>query len=95
MRKGASDRPAGSWAEVYVARDPVEAAAAIGLLEAEGIETSLRDMGVSLYPVTVGPLGEKRIAARAEDADEARILLRRAVEDGILPGGTVKEDGAR
>jgi hypothetical protein len=77
---------------VYVARDSVEAAAAAGLLEAEGIETRLRDMGVSLYPVTFGPLGEKRIAVRARDAAQARSLCRRAVEDGFLPEGMVKEE---
>lgn len=91
MRGEERAHPSAAWVEVYVAMNPVEAAAVTGLLEAEGIEARLRDMGVALYPVSVGPLGEKRIAVRAQDADSARRLLRGAVEDGLLPGGLVKE----
>ncbi|MBI5018383.1 MAG: DUF2007 domain-containing protein [Deltaproteobacteria bacterium] len=79
------------WTEVYIALNPVEASAVNGLLEAEEMESRQRDMGVSLYPVTLGPLGETRISVRARDADEARDLLRQAVADGVLPGGLVTE----
>lgn len=88
MRSEAS-LPFPAWAQVYVATNPVEAATVVGLLEAEGIEASLRDMGVALYPMTVGPLGEKRVAVRTPDAEAARALLQGAVEDGLLPGGLV------
>lgn len=70
--------------EVYVARDPVEALAAASLLEGAGFTPSIRDMAVVPYPVSLGPLGEKRIAVPAAESDEARALLGAAVEDGVL-----------
>ncbi len=44
----------------------------------------MRDMTITPYPVTLGPLGERHILVRAEDAEEARALLRAALEDGFL-----------
>lgn len=78
---------------VYVARDPVEASAVVAVLGAEGVEAAVRDMGVTPYPVSLGPLGEKRILVAAEDEGVAVAVLRRAVEDGVLPGGEVLEAG--
>lgn len=70
--------------EVYIALDLIEVGAVTGLLESEGIEARVRDMTIRPYPVSVGPLGEKRIAVAGDQAGRARELLRRAVEDGIL-----------
>jgi hypothetical protein len=70
--------------EVYVASDPIESSAVAGILEAAGLDVRVRDMAISPYPVTVGPLGEKRIAVPGEQAEEARALLIAAAQDGIL-----------
>ena len=70
--------------EIYIAFDDIEAAAVIGILESAGLDAHVRDMTITPYPFTIGPLGEKRIMVPAEEADEARSILRRAVEDGIL-----------
>ncbi len=70
---------------VYIALDVIEATVVTGLLESAGIEPWVRDMTVRPYPVSVGPMGEKRVAVPRTDAERARDLLRRAVEDGVLP----------
>ena len=72
--------------EVYVAMDPIEVAAVVGILEAAGLYPRVRDMGISVYPVTIGPLGEKRIAVAEDEAEGARRALKRAVADGIIAG---------
>lgn len=77
---------AGSDTEVvYVARDPLEVSAVTGLLASAGIEARVRDMTVSPYPVTFGPLGEKHVLVRGEQARHARSVLDRARRDGFLP----------
>ncbi|GAB4250405.1 putative signal transducing protein [Deferrisoma sp.] len=82
-----------SWAEVYVALDAVEASAVTGLLASAGLEVRVRDMGVTPYPVSIGPLGEKRIEVPADRAEEARRVLRQAARDGYLrPGALVQEE---
>ncbi|RMG86033.1 MAG: DUF2007 domain-containing protein [Candidatus Dadabacteria bacterium] len=82
-----------SWAEVYVALDAVEASAVTGLLASAGLEVRVRDMGVTPYPVSIGPLGEKRIEVPADRAEEARRILRQAARDGYLrPGALVQEE---
>jgi hypothetical protein len=70
---------------VYIARDPLEASAVTGLLEAEGIESRVRDMTISPYPVSFGPLGERHILVPEERLAQARALLDRARRDGFLP----------
>lgn len=70
---------------VYIARDPLEAAAVTGLLEAEEIEHRVRDMTISPYPVSFGPLGERHILVPEEHLDNARAILDRARRDGFLP----------
>jgi hypothetical protein len=70
--------------EVYLARNAVEAAAAASLLEGAGLSPSIRDMSVVAYPVSLGPLGEKRIAVPAAEAEAARAALELAAEDGFL-----------
>ncbi|MFU8856769.1 MAG: DUF2007 domain-containing protein [Deferrisomatales bacterium] len=74
---------------VYVALDPLEASAVTGVLEAAGIAVWVRDLTVTPYPVTLGPLGERRILVPGERAEEARELLRVAQEDGFLREGGI------
>jgi len=69
---------------VYIALDAIEASAVTGVLAAAGIEGRVRDMGISPYPVSFGPLGEKHILVAEEQADEAMSVLRAALEDGFL-----------
>ncbi len=70
--------------EVYIALDAVEASAVTNLLQSRGIRALVRDMSISPYPVTFGPLGEKRIAVPADSEDAAREILSRAIGDGYL-----------
>ncbi|MEW6489739.1 MAG: DUF2007 domain-containing protein [Thermodesulfobacteriota bacterium] len=79
---------------VYVALDHIEAFAVTGVLASAGIEARVLDMTITPYPVTLGPLGERRILVASEHAAEARDLLRVAREDGFLrEGGIVVEEG--
>jgi len=80
---------AADWVEVYVALDAVEVAAVTGVLASAGIGARVRDMTVTPYPVSIGPLGEKRIDVPAEQAAEARRLLRLAADDGYLRAGAL------
>jgi hypothetical protein len=51
------------------------------LLESNGIEAILIPSGASAaYPVSVGSLGEARVAVRSSDEDAARALLAAAPE---------------
>lgn len=74
----------GELVEVYLASEPIEAAVVKGILDSAGLDARIRDMTVTPYPVTIGPLSEKRIVVPAGQAQEARAILRRAAEDGIL-----------
>lgn len=79
---------------VYVALDPIEASAVTGVLAAVGIEGRLRDMTITPYPVTLGPLGERHILVPEDQAEEARALLRTAREDDFLrKDGIIVEEG--
>lgn len=73
--------------EVYIALDPIEATVVAGILESAGLEPRIRDMTITPYPVSVGPLGEKRIVVPSAHAAQAVRVLRQAVDDGILTGG--------
>lgn len=73
--------------QVYTTFDVIEASVVTGILEGAGLEPVVRDLTVTPYPVSVGPLSEKRIAVPCSQAEEARSLLERAVEDGVLGGG--------
>lgn len=74
--------------EVYTAFDVIEASVVTGILESAGLEPRVRDLTVTPYPVSVGPLSEKRIAVPRHQAREARSLLEKAIEDGVLGGRT-------
>jgi len=69
---------------VYIALDAIEASAVTGVLAAVGIEGRVRDMAISPYPVSFGPLGEKHILVPEEQAERANSALRTAQEDGFL-----------
>lgn len=76
--------PSGGLTEVYVTSDAIEATAVTGMLESAGLDARIRDMAITPYPVTIGPLSEKRILVPADQAEEALAILRRAAEDGFL-----------
>ena len=71
-------------AEVYVTSDLLEAEYIKGLLEEKGIPAFIRDMGMTPYPLNIGPLNEKRILVPAEAAKKAREILRKAIEDQVI-----------
>jgi hypothetical protein len=78
---------------VYIALDTIEAAVVTGVLASAGIEGRVRDMTISPYPVSFGPLGEKHILVVEEQAEDARGVLRTALEDGFLRAeGLLVED---
>jgi hypothetical protein len=79
---------------VYVALDSIESSAVTGILDSAGIDARVRDLTVTPYPVSLGPLGERHILVPADRAAEAQALLRTAREDGYLrEGGILIEDG--
>ena len=79
---------------IYIALDTIEASAVIGVLATRGIEGRIRDMTISPYPVSFGPLGEKHILVPEEQAEEGISALRTALEDGFLRvDGILVEDG--
>ena len=81
--------------EIYACSDAVETGFVSNLLEAEGIRVYVRDLTVTPYPVTVGPLGERRIAVLPADLDAAVGLLRAAAADGVIrPDGLLVPDPA-
>jgi hypothetical protein len=72
---------------VYTCYDPIAADAVAGMLEAEGIAARVRDLTVSPYPVSIGPLSERRIEVPAKDAERAAAVLAEAKGDGVLDPG--------
>ena len=74
------------WSRVFVCHDTITAQAVVGLLETQGIETRVRDLSVSPYPVSIGPLSERHIEVPSEDAQRAAAALDAARRDGILEG---------
>jgi len=80
---------------VYIALDAIEASAVAGVLAAAGIEVRIRDMSISPYPVSLGPLGEKHLLVFEEQVEEARSLLRAALQDGFLRSEGILIEEAR
>jgi hypothetical protein len=78
--------------DVFVTSDVIELSVAAGILEAAGLEPRLRDLTVRPYPVSIGPLGEKRIAVPPDQARLARELLGAALADGALTCGSLLAD---
>ncbi len=70
--------------EIYACSDAVETGFVSNLLEAEGIRAYVRDLTVRPYPVSIGPLGERRIAVHPHDLPRALDLLRSAAADGVI-----------
>ncbi len=61
---------------VFRTHSDIEASIVRGLLEAHGIRSLVSsDVPHSLFPLTVDPLGEVRIAVRADEAEEARRII--------------------
>lgn len=79
----------GGTFEVFLTNDPLEIEIARGILEDSGIEAVVRDLTARSYPLSIGHMGEYRLVVAEENAGEAGAILGNAVEDGILPGGTV------
>lgn len=79
---------------VYVALDHIEASAVTGVLASAGIEARVLDMTITPYPVTLGPLGERRILVPSGEAADARALLRAARDDGFLREGGILVEGS-
>ena len=76
--------PSGECIDVYVCYNGQQATRAIGVLSDGSIEGLLRDRASSAFPTTVGMTGQKIVAVREEDRDEAISLLRAAIDDGVL-----------
>ncbi len=74
----------GELFEVYRALNDVEAVTVTALLESAGIQARIRDMTVRPYPVSLGPLAERRIWVPAAQAWWAASVLDAAVSDGVL-----------
>ena len=73
-----------AWTRVYICYDPIAAHAVVGMLEAEGIAARVRDLTVSPYPVTIGPLSERHVEVPGEEEERAIAVLDEARQDGVL-----------
>jgi len=73
--------------DVYTATGAIEALTVAELLREAGLDATVREMGIYGYPMSIGPLGEKRISVPREEAEEAREILLRAAEDGVIDHG--------
>jgi len=70
----------GSWTEVYVTYDTLEAEMIKDLLESGGIPVVLRSSKVSPYPVNVGKIGEVTILVRDEYRELAEKVIREEID---------------
>jgi hypothetical protein len=75
----------GSWTEVYVTYDTLEAEMIKDLLESGEIPVVLRSSKVSPYPVNVGKIGEVKILVREEHREIAERVIREEI-DSETPG---------
>ena len=64
------------WAEVLFTYDEIEAEIVQDILEAEGIEVSVRSRRVSQFPVNVCRMGEISLLVKQEDLEKARNVLK-------------------
>ena len=71
-------------AVVFRTQSDIEASIVRGLLEAHGIYAALSsDIPHSVFPLTIDGLGEVRISVPAEQADEAREIIRQQARPGL------------
>jgi ribonuclease-3 len=76
----------GPLAVVFRTQSDIEASIVRGLLEAHGIYAALSsDLPHSVFPLTIDGLGEVRISVPAEQADEAREIIRQQARPGLAP----------
>ena len=64
------------WVEFIFTYDEIEAEIVQDILEAEGIEVSVRSRKVSQFPVNLCSMGEIRIFVREHDLKKARNVLK-------------------
>ena len=64
------------WAEFTFTYDEIEAEIVQDILEAEGIEVSVRSRRVSQFPVNVCSMGEIRLFVKLRDLKKAREVLK-------------------
>ncbi len=76
--RGMENEKTAEWVEVFVTYDLLEAEMIREILESGGIPVSLRSAKVRPYPVNVGKMGEVKIFVPAEDAGDAREVIRGA-----------------
>ena len=64
------------WAEFIFTYDEIEAEIVQDILEAEGIEVSVRSRRVSQFPANVCRMGEIRLLVKQEELEKARKVLK-------------------
>ncbi len=72
------------YLEIYLSYNEIEAELIKELLENEGIQTILRDIHITPYPISIGRFSEKRIAVPVDRVEKAKILIEQAIVDGFL-----------
>lgn len=72
--------------DIYACYDAQQLDRVLGILAEGSIEPLVREHASNAFPVSVGLTAEKIVAVEETDADQARALLRTAVDDGVLPG---------
>ena len=60
---------------IFTTRSPVEADVVRGLLEANGLMPMVSSATRSIFPFSIGELGEVRITVHPDEADEARRII--------------------
>ena len=77
-------RDRGPLAVVFRTQSDIEASIVRGLLEAHGVYAALSsDIPHSVFPLTIDGLGEVRISVPADQADEAREIIRQQARPGL------------
>jgi hypothetical protein len=68
----------GTWTELLVTYDSLEAEMIKDLLESGGIEVMIRSSKVTPYPVNIGRMGEVKVFVREEDRETADAMIKSA-----------------
>ncbi|MBI1824444.1 MAG: DUF2007 domain-containing protein [Nitrospirae bacterium] len=70
--------------ELYATYDLLEAEQIKNLLQEEGLQVQIRDLGNSPYPMSIGHFNEKRILVLASDEINAHEFISQAIKDEVI-----------
>ncbi|OGP81212.1 MAG: hypothetical protein A2Y95_01175 [Deltaproteobacteria bacterium RBG_13_65_10] len=74
------------FVDIYAANDLWAVPLVEDYLGQFGIEVMIRPNGMSVYPMSIGPLAGFRVSVRENDQRVATRLLAQAIRDRVIPG---------